>query len=144
MRPTPRNLLSATLAGFVVYALGRGPAPEPGGCAKPADAGAADWFPTSVLRCAAKDLIARDVAAGRMALLAAAALFRELNALPPRLDCDAAMRYLGYGLTSRLPGRTPDELLCRQVLLRVEDILEVERPGHVEEAFAAVTTDYRD
>jgi hypothetical protein len=145
MRPTPRQLLTLALAAFIVYALARGPAPQPDACAGPANGeGTADWYRMSLLRCTAKDLIARDVVAGRTSLLAAAALFRELNELPPRLNCEVPMRYLCYGLTSQMPGRTPDERLCRQVLLRVEDFLNEERPGCVEHAFAAVTAEYRD
>jgi hypothetical protein len=62
------------------------------------------------LRALAKRQIAREAASGSRPLVEAAALFRELNRLPPepRPACLAS-----------LPGRTEEERLCREVILFV-------------------------
>jgi hypothetical protein len=61
----------------------------------------------TILRIFAKRQLARETAAGRRSLVEAAALFRELNRLPPALQPAE-----GPFLT----GRTEEERLCRQVI----------------------------
>src|SRR5262249_30190005 len=76
--------LALTLAGAVaVVCCPR--TPDPAEVPPPAEAEVlAERVPeTAVLRVNAKKLIAREVVAGRRSLLEAAALFRELNRLPP-------------------------------------------------------------
>ncbi|MBO0700728.1 MAG: hypothetical protein J2P46_20190, partial [Zavarzinella sp.] len=64
-------------------------------------------YETFVLRTLAKRQIAREAAAGQRPLPEAAALFGQLNRLPPRLDPPEH---------SVLPGPTEGERLCRQVV----------------------------
>jgi hypothetical protein len=63
------------------------------------------------LRALAKAVVAADAAAGRHSLPEAAALFRELDRLPPALPV-----WDGPGPHPGLPGATPEERLCRQVV----------------------------
>jgi hypothetical protein len=75
----------------------------------------------AVLRPPAKILLARDVAAGRLSLAEAAALFGALDQLPPRppdarpADGDTALSVI-------------EENLCRQVIERVEYVLCADQP----------------
>jgi hypothetical protein len=63
-----------------------------------------------ILRILAKQHLTSEVAAGRQPLLEAAALFRELNRLPP------ALHPVDH---PSLAGRSEDELLCRHVIAYV-------------------------
>jgi hypothetical protein len=65
-----------------------------------------------ILRIIAKQHLVREVAAGRQPLLEAAALFRELNRLPPALH---------PADHPSLAGRNEEELLCRQVIAYVAE-----------------------
>jgi hypothetical protein len=63
-----------------------------------------------ILRIRAKQQLTREVAAGRQPLLEAAALFRELNRVPPALH---------PADHPSLAGHSEEELLCRQVIAYV-------------------------
>jgi hypothetical protein len=67
---------------------------------------------TPVLRILAKQHLVREVAGGRQPLLEAAALFRELNRLPPALH---------PADHPSLAGHSEEELLCRQVIAYVAE-----------------------
>ena len=68
-------------------------------------------FEVCRLRCAAKAQVVFRIVAGDLDLYEAAAQFRYLNHEPP--NC----RQLGY---LRLPGKTDEEKLCREVILWVK------------------------
>src|SRR4051812_41728885 len=61
------------------------------------------------LRSAAKTVVAADATAGRLTLFAAAALFRELDLVPPAVPPSA-------GYHPHLSGATAEERFCRQVI----------------------------
>jgi hypothetical protein len=61
-------------------------------------------------RSESKRQVARDLLAGRICLLEAAARFRQLNAPPPEADTSL------FRGASVFPGRTEEERLCRQVI----------------------------
>src|SRR5262245_43905561 len=97
---------------------------------------------TIVLRVHAKLQIAREVAEGRRSLVEAAALFRELNRLPPA----APDLTLGDGNQSalRAPVSTDEDRLCRQVVEYVDRVLRKE--GSLESAAetrAGLETEFR-
>jgi hypothetical protein len=91
---------------------------------------------TAILRAIVKDQIAREVAAGRRALLEAAALFRELNKLPPapakptRID-----PFLG------IPADTEAGWLCREVAEHVRVALHRE-PDQAAAAVARLEAEF--
>jgi hypothetical protein len=86
------------------------------------------------VRSVARAQLAREAADGRRTLLEAAALYRELNRLPPPT---AAPRYVDpRGPLARLPLETEEALLCRQVVIYADSALREE--GRDREAQAAV------
>jgi hypothetical protein len=122
MRVSPCKFLAVAIAVAlpVVYCR-RTPGPD--GPAEPPVSEALTAPPpeTALLRLAAKLQLAREVADGRRTLWEAAALFRELDRLPPppielsRLD----------GVDQSLPiaGRTEAERYCRHVVAQVRAAL---------------------
>jgi hypothetical protein len=123
MKWTARILLAVTLAVSIVGAFVCRPPALPelpdGRKSEPGDGPVGDGLPEArFLRSFAKELIARDVIAGRRPPLEAAALFRELDRLPPRLDemmppPTGAFRFLN------LPELTEEERFCHQVIAQV-------------------------
>jgi WD40 repeat protein len=94
------------------------------------------------LRTLAKDLIAREVAAGRRPLLEAAALFGALNRLPPAQRACPPVEptdpYLG------IPAGSEEEWLCRQVVLYVRaEARQSGPPGRAETAVARLEAEFR-
>lgn len=112
--PTATLLLLALTAGALVVAL----YPRPPLPAEPLWPGVSEGdrrlSETRMLRHFAKALIADEVIGGRRPLLEAAALFGALNRLPPEplplsvADVDPSLW--------RIPARTDEERLCRQVV----------------------------
>jgi hypothetical protein len=95
---------------------------------------------TVALRGWAKDQIAREVAAGRRGLLDAAALYGELNQLPPvvnhsKEDVD--------NWPWRDPVRTDEERLCRQVMTWVQQLLSRESPDRVGQVSDRLEAEFR-
>jgi hypothetical protein len=140
MRVSPRKFLTVAVAGSLAATLvwrpsgvDEAPAPLPNDVGKPAPAAVG-------LRGLAKRKIARDVAAGRWSLVEAAALFGELNRLPPGLPAVSAV----YG--SRLPAAdcTDEEHLCRQVVNWVDSTLKKETPDRAEEVTARLVAEYQE
>jgi hypothetical protein len=123
MRRTPAKLL-AVPSVVLVTALLVCRWPEPGGPPPPAEADpeAAAPVPDIVpLRLRAKDALSREVAAGRRSLVEAAALFRELNRLPPEPTKPSRVDPF---LT--IPADTEEGWLCRQVVEHVRVALHRE------------------
>jgi hypothetical protein len=139
MRASPRKFLALTLAGFVAFALlGRTPGPE----APPPPAGEADPLPEGLaLRLRAKQQLAREVVAGRRPLVEAAALFGALNRLPPAAAEPA--RADAYVSALRVPVRTDEERLCRQVVEWVHRLLLREAsPERADEVVARLEAEF--
>jgi hypothetical protein len=88
------------------------------------------------LRLVAKDRIARDTADGRLALLEAAALFRELNKLPP-----APARPTRVDSSLGIPADTEEAWLCRQVAAHVRVALRAD-PVRAEAAVARLEAEF--
>jgi hypothetical protein len=88
------------------------------------------------LRLVAKDRIARDTADGRLALLEAAALFRELNKLPP-----APARPTRVDSSLGIPADTEEAWLCRQVAAHVRVALRAD-PARAEAAVARLEAEF--
>ena len=74
------------------------------------------------MRILAKDLVAGEVAAGRRSLFEAAALFGALNRLPPEAMPLSLTDSKAGG--PRLPARTDEARLCRQVIVWVPAVLK--------------------
>jgi hypothetical protein len=85
------------------------------------------------LRAIAKDQVSREVALGLRSLREAAALFRELNRLPP--EPEEPTLWSGADPPPSFPGRTDEERLCRQVVAHVRVTL---RHGAPDRAAAVV------
>jgi hypothetical protein len=96
---------------------------------------------TVVLRGWAKYQIARDVAAGRRGLLDAAALYGELNRLPPVVHLSL---HDADNSPWRDPVRTTEEMLCRQVMTWVEQQLIREAPDRVGRVLDRLETEFRE
>jgi hypothetical protein len=81
------------------------------------------------LRLLAKDLLVKELASGRLTLFEAAALFRELDALPPRTvystcpDPDPPIR---------VAGPTEEERYCLRVITFAWHALRTAQPGRAE------------
>jgi hypothetical protein len=88
------------------------------------------------LRLVAKDRIARDAADGRVSLLEAAALFRELNKLPP-----APARPTRVDSSLNIPADTEEAWLCRQVAAHVRVALRSD-PARAEAAVARLEDEF--
>jgi hypothetical protein len=140
MRPTHLNsivLALATVAAVVTFRGGPGPD-------TPADAIATDaaliapWPEVVRLRALAKDRLAREVAAGRLPLLEAAALFRELDRVPPSVE---PARLDGADASVLIPGRSDAERWCQRVLAHVQAALG-DRPAERAEAEDRVVAEF--
>jgi hypothetical protein len=147
MRTTPRALLAVIVAASLAVVFVRcptrpiDPLPFPDGDpeARARAAGYPDLVP---LRSQAKEVVAREVIAGRRSLLQAAALFRELDRLPPG-PFDLA-RLDGADAAAPIPGRTDDERYCRHVLAWVRTILNDAPPGRTEATVAQLGAEFHD
>ena len=95
---------------------------------------------TMALRGWAKLQIAREVSAGRRTLLDAAALYGELNQLPPVVNLSL---HDGDNATLRGPVRTNEEMLCRQVMTWVEQLLIREAPDRVGRVVDRLEAEFR-
>ena len=136
--------LALTLVGAVaVVCCPR--TPDPAEVTPPAETEAlAEGVPeAAVLRVNAKKLIAREVAAGRRSLVEAAALFGALNRLPPR-STDLARQDLHHDWALRVPARTEEERLCRQVVEWVDGLRRSESPESVAATVARLTAEFRE
>jgi hypothetical protein len=104
-------LLTLAFAWSAVSVVGRrGSAPEQPDIAPWDEVADEQISEVVILRILAKQHLTSEVAAGRQPLLEAAALFRELNRLPPALH---------PADHPSLAGRSEEELLCRQVIAYV-------------------------
>jgi hypothetical protein len=88
-----------------------------------------------LLRTTAKSRIARDVIAGRLSLLQAAALFGALNEVSPQSQSES--------YRCRFSQDTDEELLCRQVLGYVGCDLD-EEPDRREAAMVRLEADFKE
>jgi hypothetical protein len=116
------------VAWLVALVLGRRPGPANEPAPTPVITTLTQGWPAAIpLRITAKRQIAREVIAGERSLLESAALFRELNRLPPRLPdlCP------GDPLMRAVRGASPggDEELCVQVISWVRSSSPGEMPG---------------
>jgi hypothetical protein len=137
MRVSPRLFLAAALPGALAVVYCR-PAPEPAVVERPSEA--ARPFPEAVrLRAIAKWLVARDAAAGRRTLVEAAALFRELNRLPPA----AATSEWFEDPPPPVPLDTEEERLCAHVLAHVHIALRGD-PAAQAAAVARLAAEFRE
>jgi hypothetical protein len=128
MKVRSGRLFVPALVGLSAVVLGWRPDEAPEVTPTPAAAAPSEgWSSTVPARIFAKRLIARDVVAGGRSLLEAAALFRELNRLPPKLP-DMP---LGYPIVWTQPGpaRSAEEQLCWQVISWVRSTQTEEMPG---------------
>jgi hypothetical protein len=135
MRVSPHKFLAVLLAACPAVVFVRCPAgpDEPPAVAEGA-ARSNELAEAVDLRSLAREQLALEAAAGRRTLLEAAALYRELNRLPPRaaLPWYVAPR----DPLADLPLETEEALLCRQVVLYAGATLRDE--GRDREAEAAV------
>jgi hypothetical protein len=135
MRVSPRLFLAAALPGALAVVYCR-PAPEPAAVDPPSEA--ARPFPEVVrLRPIAKWLVARDTAAGRRTLVEAAALFRELNRLPPAVALSE-----WFEAPPPVPVDTEEGRLCAGVLAHVHIALSGD-PAAQAAAAARLAAEFR-
>jgi hypothetical protein len=135
MRVSPHRFLAALLAACPAVVFVRCPA-GPDESPAAAEGAARSNAPAEAvdLRNLARAQLAREAAAGRRTLLAAAALYRELNRRPPQA---APPRLVDpHGPLADLPLGTEEALLCRQVIIYADTALRGE--GRDREAAAAV------
>ncbi len=100
----------------------------------------AEGFPeTAALRSLAKRQLAREAAAGRRSLLEVAALFGELNRLPPETPVVAPDP---ANPPAPLPGGTEEERLCQQVVAFVGVALADRPPGEIRSAVARLEAEF--
>jgi hypothetical protein len=142
MNSSRAKFLVALAAGLAAGALLHRP-PEPVEPVVPPRAAArADGWPAAVvLRAIAKDQLARDVAAGRRSLPEAAALFRELNRLPP-VPTDSA-DLSEADLSMPIPGRTDEERYCQRVVTHVQAALHHD-PDRAAAVVARLAAEFRE
>lgn len=88
-----------------------------------------------LLRTTAKDQIGRDVIAGRLSLVQAAALFGALNRIPPQPQ-STSWRF-------RFPADTEEERLCRQILQCLSNEL-AEESDRREATIARLEGDFKE
>ena len=125
MRVSPHKFLAVLLAACPVVVFVRCPA-EPDEPVAAAEGAARPNEPAEAvdLRNLARARLAREAAAGRRPLRVAAALYRELNRLPPPA---APPRLVGpHGPLADLPLETEEALLCRQVVIYAGAVLREE------------------
>jgi hypothetical protein len=140
MRVSPRKFLAVAIAVALPVVYCRHPAgPDellpPGEAEPPAPA-----WPDLLDATVARSLIARDAAAGRRTLLEAAALFRELNQLPPAVSAPAHADPNSPPLT--IPRDTEEARLCRQVILYAHFALRSVAPGREDAAVARLEAEF--
>lgn len=129
MRVSPHKFLAVALAGSLGIVFIRCPSDpleplSPQYIDPEAEALAASVPDIVPLRLAAKDLVTQDVIAGRRSVFEAAALFRELNRLPPE-----PVKPSLFDPSLSIPADMEEGWLCRQVVehLRVELFDQPER-----------------
>jgi len=140
MRKLSRCFLAIIVAGSLAGTFMCRPT-EVDQATMPLPDGAEDPAPeTERLRIAVKEQITHDVFAGRRSLVEAAALFGELNRLPPAL-LDVADDHF-----SPLPvvDRTAEEYLCRQVVSWADRTLTKEAPDRAEEFTGRLVAEYQE
>jgi hypothetical protein len=122
MKVSPIQCAVLALAGAVALTCAlRPPAPEDGPLPDSVTVGE-EWYGPWEVRILAKQLVAQEAAAGARSLVEAAALFRELDRLPPACS--------NHFLPPRIDRvRTEEERLCRQVVFWVGDRLAPEAPA---------------
>jgi hypothetical protein len=117
--PHSRLFLAVVVVGSLSVVWCR-PSPAPVG--RPPfvelDDGAGPFPEVVFLRQAAKRRLAREFADGRRSLLTTAALFRELDRLPPAVPPVPSVDPKSHSIG--IPGRTEEERFCRQVIAWVE------------------------
>src|SRR5262249_45611966 len=134
-----------TLAGGVALVLGLWsaglgrPSPRPGTGPRPEESLEARQEAVA-LRIFAKDLVAGEGAAGRRSLFEAAALFGALNRLPPQARALSLMDSKAGG--PRLPARTDEERLCRQVIFWVPAVLKGWPPDEAKSVTARLEAEF--
>jgi len=96
---------------------------------------------SAFLRERAKRLVAREAAAGRWTLAEAAAMFAELNRVPPAAPRPVSPETPGHPLR-HLPGRTDAELIALQVIAHVTAALPDEPPEQARAAGARLEAEY--
>jgi hypothetical protein len=136
----PRKVVALVVVAALVPALlprARGPE-EP----SPPPVPAPDWPRPEALRILAKWQVAGEVAAGRLSLLKAAALFAALNRLPPAAPALAELDR--YPSSLHLPLRTDEERLCGQVADWVSRRLWTEDPARARLAVARLEGEFRE
>jgi hypothetical protein len=137
MRVSPHKVLAVALVVALPVAFCRRP-PEPDPATQPVIGEAVGESGPEVvgLRALAKGLLARAAAAGRRSLFEAAALFRELDRLPPASAAPA-----GLDPALRIPVDTEAGRLCRQVVAAVRAELGDE-PDRAEAAVARLEAEF--
>jgi hypothetical protein len=127
-------LVAFATVGVVAVVLGRrAPEPNPDPPAPQCEVITPPFPESMTLRYLAKQRLAREAAVGQRSLVEAAALFRELNRLPPRLDSSAMC----------LPGQSEEEQLCIQVIAYVAKPENDWPPATVEAAVARLEAELR-
>jgi hypothetical protein len=118
--PRPGTVLALAGAAAIAFAL-RLPTPDYGPVPESA-AVAEEWYGPREVRILAKHVVAREAAAGTRSLVEAAALFRELDRLPPAApDPSSVPPYRGW--------RSEEERLCRQVMAFARQVLHDDPPA---------------
>jgi hypothetical protein len=145
MRLSLRAVLAVALAGSLLVVFIRSPTdvvgPQPAPDGAPEAWARATGYPDIVpLRWQAKDVVAQEVIAGRRPLLAAAALFGELDRLPP--EPADPWGQAGAADAPHIPGRTPAERLCRSVIAHVRAALRHEPPAVADAAVARASAEF--
>src|SRR5262245_38573901 len=138
MKRLPAKLVILPFAGLAALALVCR-SPEPDRNPSPNAELMAEGVPETVLlRLVARGQVARDVIAGRRTLLEAAALFGELNRLPPELGQPPPI-----ASPVNIPADTEAGWLCRQVVEHVCTEL-LEEPERAAAAMARLEADFRE
>jgi hypothetical protein len=144
MRLTPAQLLvvppAAVLAALLVCRRPQPVEPAPPEADPDAAALAAGWPEIVPLRLIVKGQLARDAADGRRRLVEVAALFRELNRLPPEVP---EMPPEWYDSSVPIPVHTADDALCWQAVAQVRAALR-DDPGRAAAAVARLEAEFRE
>jgi len=140
MKVQSRRLFLFTLAGPLAVVLAWRPGAPDEPAPAPADAAPGDrWPATTPLRILAKRQITREVIAGRRPLAEAAALFRELNRVPP--DVSRFDIFTGAPID---PSSSAEERLCRQVVAWVGSVMHHEPVPGREAVLARLEAELRE